>query len=158
MIEIALLARVVQVDVLTLPGTVVKWWINPSDLPLLSNTFSQKFNVLLAFRSIACLSILHESVYCWSLWSQMQSPVTLDRSNPMGQLLIVIFDNKVLNLLTYCWGKAVVGRNASLVSQNSFCWYSFLLSQMRLFLTCFEYELNVLWCELTLELLNLPDQ
>ena len=74
--------------------------IKAPGVPLLYDTPKQ--NVLLAFCSIACLSILQEFVYYHSLWSQIHSPVELDSSNPKGQLSKVIFTNRcdvILELL-----------------------------------------------------------
>ena len=86
-IDIALLVRIIQVDVLALAGTVVKWTVRAMDKThKCSNALSQ--NVWLALRKIACLFMF---VYCQSLWSQIHSPVELDRSNPMVQLSNVIF-------------------------------------------------------------------
>ena len=85
MVDIALLIRVVQVDVLALSGTIVKWAERMMNKPFWGST-------VIGYTQPECtasiskdrLSVyLQEFVYCQSRWSQIHSPVKLDCSNPM---------------------------------------------------------------------------
>ena len=70
-VGITLLVRIFQAEEPALSGAVVKWIVKMMNegVPLLYHIPSQ--NVLLAFRSIACLSRSHESVVTNTLTSEV---------------------------------------------------------------------------------------